>query len=115
MAPNTHTCSSCNKIIKINSSCISCTNCKQWFHKKCSKITNEIFKKYAANFKKDEVNDRKCDKCQLEVSIIDSDSDQEEDDINESSATSRHIEQMFKKYLTPFTKKRRNWSLALQV
>lgn len=103
------TCIGYSKIIKENAGSINCYKCNQWFHKKCSKISDVLFKKYNAEYKeKGEIN-WKCETCQLEVSIIDSDSDDGDDDDEaipgNMPAVTKQIEQLFKQYLEPFAQR----------
>lgn len=102
MAENKHTCLECNKLIKLNAGSIGCCDCKRWFHKACSGLSVSDFKKFYAEYRKNNKTTWKCSRCSFEVSVIDS-GDGSEDD--ESPLTINQIEQMFIKYITPFKEK----------
>lgn len=106
MAPSRCTCSVCSKQIRENSGSISCTNCKNWFHKKCSDLSDGEFKKIAADLKKTGHNKWQCSRCIFEVSIVESDNESDGDVSDLPLATSKsEIERIFKKYLAPFKEK----------
>lgn len=108
MASMKHTCFVCSKIYNENVGSINCCKCNQWFHKKCSKISDILFKKYAAEYKKKVLINWNCNTCQLEVSIVESDSDDCDDDEvipGDTPPVTKQIEQLFKKYLEPFAQR----------
>lgn len=108
MAPTKHMCVKCDKIIKANSSSLSCFNCKKWYHKKCSGLSNEVFDKLALDFKKSGINSWVCSSCKLEVSIVESEDEECYDD-EDSEVPSKKIimecmETLLCKHLDPFKK-----------
>ncbi|KAH0539844.1 hypothetical protein KQX54_009010 [Cotesia glomerata] len=107
MASTKRTFIGCSKIIKENAGSINCYKCNQWFHKKCSKISDFLFKKYNAEYKKTGEINWKCETCQLEVSIeSDSDDGDDEEAVPGSMPTvTKQIEQLFKQYLEPFAQR----------
>lgn len=112
MADSKHTCESCTKQIRAKTSCIGCCQCKKWYHKKCSKLSNTEFNIYYAEYRKKGSTSWKCNDCVFEVSIIvgENESDAELDDDDEPTlstlSTSRsEIEKIFEKYLSPFKEK----------
>ncbi|KAK7793020.1 hypothetical protein R5R35_004453 [Gryllus longicercus] len=109
MASKGYKCASCSKQIRENSSSLSCVNCKNWFHKKCSDLSDEKFKNIAAESKKKGQTNWRCSGCLSEGSIVESD-DEDGMDVDVSSSPTNEIfllkmEQMFEKYLAPFREK----------
>ncbi|KAK7866222.1 hypothetical protein R5R35_004070 [Gryllus longicercus] len=109
MASKGYKCASCSKQIRENSSSLSCVNCKNWFHKKCSDLSDEKFKKIAAAPKKKGQTNWRCSGCLSEVSIVESD-DEDGMDVDVSSSPTNEIfllqmKQLFEKYLAPFREK----------
>ncbi|KAK7866251.1 hypothetical protein R5R35_004075 [Gryllus longicercus] len=108
MASKGYKCASCSKQIRENSSSLSCVNCKNWFYKKCSDLSDEKFKKIAAESKKKGQTNRRCSGCLSEVSIVESDEDGMDVDVPSSPTNEIFLlkmEQMFEKYLAPFREK----------
>ncbi|GLH12525.1 Protein of unknown function [Gryllus bimaculatus] len=65
MASNKYTRASCSKQVRENSGSLSCNNCKNWFHKKCSNLSNEQLKKVLAEIKKNRVIEGKHNICRI--------------------------------------------------
>lgn len=99
-------CFGCNKIINRGGS-INCNSCKQWFHKRCCGLDSVSFNKFAAEFKIHGQINWTCQSCTFEVSIIESDSEEDGDgdDLNVSLSLTNRIEHLFRKHLAPFAKR----------